>query len=398
MQILHPLKAIFFRKRTNKPSDIDSSQVSFDTFGLESGERESTVDIESKTPQKRLLSYPIRRYVQGQETVERPEAHVGKRHWIVGRGLCLYRRFNLSEVPFAERKNALSVRILQWSPFLQTGQYVSWKGDIAQVWIWDELLRLEEMHSMGVNSAVAFPESVLNPQPEDDIPQLVACKEGVEGRIWNEGVLMASRWWKNAPRHQEWTRFLLGNDVAPGAAPPLVESFEWLPRPWARRSSGFDVFDVRTERFWIIIGLLVFSGIFMWKGVELWRLHESIATLEPELKVLSQQARPLKNARAKALQYKEQGALLLKVAGYSSPLKLFHQVVHLFPTTEVAIEEWRYTKDELEFIIKGKNLAPVSYINAFQDSPFFTEVTAEKLNSGKLRMHMKLNSWDDLHE
>ncbi len=382
----------------NKSSDIDSSQLPFEDSELESVSKGIDNGESEKKSRKWAISYPVRRYVQGLETVERPEAHVGKRHWILGRGLCLYRTFNLSEVPFAERRNALSVRILQWSPFLQTGQYISWKADIAQVWIWDELLRLEEMHSIGLNSAIAFPESVLNPPSEDDTPQLVACREGVEGRIWNDGLLVASRWWKNAPQPQEWIQFLVANDMAPGTSLPPVEHFDWLPSPWARRSSGFDVFDVRTERFWIIIALLLFSAIFTWKGVELWRLHDSIATLEPELKVLSQQARPLKNARAKALQYKDQGKLLLQIAGYPSPLELFHEVVNRFPTPEVVIVEWRYSKSELDFVIKGQDLAPVTYINAFQESPMFSEITADKQGADNLHMHMKLNPRGDLHE
>ena len=281
------------------------------------------------------------------------------------------------------------------SPFLQTGQYISWKGDYAQVWIWDELLRMEEMQSLGVNSASVLPESVLNPPSDSDIPQLVACKEGYEGRVWKEGLLVASRWWNDVPRLQDWSRFLIANDVSPGTSIPSADTFEWLPVPWARRSSGLDALDVRTEKFWIIIGLLVFSAIFIWEGVVLWRLHDSIATLEPEMKVLSQQARPIKNARAKALQYKNEARQLLDLASYPSPLELFHEAVRRFPVNSVAIIDWRYTKDELEITLQGKDMTPVAFINSFQESPMFRDVTAEKSGQDRLRMHMLLNSQDD---
>ena len=83
-----------------------------------------------------------RRYLQADKKVIPPEnRNIGAKQWVVGRDLCVYRLFHLPDVPGTERKSAIDIHIRQWSPFADTGSYVVWKDDIAQVWIWDEYKR-----------------------------------------------------------------------------------------------------------------------------------------------------------------------------------------------------------------------------------------------------------------
>ena len=42
-------------------------------------------------------------------------------HWIVGRGLRMYRREDFANVPRGKRRSALALKLPVWSPFERTG-------------------------------------------------------------------------------------------------------------------------------------------------------------------------------------------------------------------------------------------------------------------------------------
>ena len=58
-------------------------------------------------------------------------------HWIVGRGLCMYRSEDFGNVPRNKRRAALDLKLPLWSPFANTGHHCVWEGGKAMVWFWD---------------------------------------------------------------------------------------------------------------------------------------------------------------------------------------------------------------------------------------------------------------------
>ena len=84
-----------------------------------------------------------------------------------------------------------------------------------------------------IGDLVLFPNG--NPTAEEDGSRLVVCREGCEGQIWVNGLLAASRWWRQDPSVLEWRRFLLGNDGPPEEEDSTPIEAPWLNKPWGKR-------------------------------------------------------------------------------------------------------------------------------------------------------------------
>ena len=60
--------------------------------------------------------------------------------------------------------------------------------------------------------------------------RLVKCLEGVEGQIWGDGSLVASRWWPDVPNQSQWVVFLRSARLKPNEislSPPSLEEVPW---------------------------------------------------------------------------------------------------------------------------------------------------------------------------
>src|SRR5690606_15340884 len=65
--------------------------------------------------------------------------------------------------------------------------------------------------------------------------RLAQMSDGVEGQVWKNGLLEATRWWPAAPSSRDWATFLraAGLDLTQTAldVPQATES-EFLTQPW----------------------------------------------------------------------------------------------------------------------------------------------------------------------
>ena len=70
-------------------------------------------------------------------------------YWIVGRELLIFKSVDLDSVPSAHRAQVLAQNVIRLSPFHSTGHYAREKEGMAEVWMWDESLRLETLGAIG---------------------------------------------------------------------------------------------------------------------------------------------------------------------------------------------------------------------------------------------------------
>lgn len=132
-------------------------------------------------------------------------------YWIVGRELLIYKSISLLAVPKAHRRQVLTQNITRLSPFQSTGHYVIEKEAVAEVWVWDEAQRLEELGRVVDGSAYleprlqrleAIPETLLfKPKLTGTFEQPMA--EGVELQVWKERRLTNSSWQANGEAEEE---------------------------------------------------------------------------------------------------------------------------------------------------------------------------------------------------
>ena len=97
----------------------------------------------------------------------------------------------------------------------------------AGLWAWSGDQKIEDGKS--ITTRRCLPETMAR-IPMNEGARLVPCGEGVEGEIWHNGVLTASRWWPVTPSLRDWQLFLRAGKHAPTdhtQSVPVAQHVAW---------------------------------------------------------------------------------------------------------------------------------------------------------------------------
>lgn len=300
--------------------------------------------------------------------------------WILSRGLCLYRPFKVKDIPAADYQNALQLKIRQWSPFEETGQYMAWQDDTVQVWIWDAAGQKRAAEEMAVKKARPIPETLLHPPASSDGMRLLSCLDGVEGQFWRDGRLRAARWWPAFPSAAEWTLFQRACQLPATPLPAAPQALSWLEKPWLKAQRNLNLYrlDAKHKQLGWQLALCLLCAAAGWQLAALWQWRSANAALREEIAALTAQVEPLLTAREKALDHQSAIERLLALAPYPKQLPMMAAIAEKFPDASSArLLEWRYGIDTLDFTLQGDNLDPRVYVANFQTMPYFHDVTTQ---------------------
>ncbi len=135
----------------------------------------------------------------GQKSVLKSGGLLGQSISVVPRAHSSFRRVRLSGASNDAIK-ALELKILKEANAGQSGYKIvkSPHANFANVWMFDK----DTYDGMRV-----LPESLLYPNLQHGA-RLIECIEGVEGQVWENNELVASRWWVQPPAESQWMSFL----------------------------------------------------------------------------------------------------------------------------------------------------------------------------------------------
>jgi hypothetical protein len=320
-----------------------------------------------------------RRYWQRSDGVTPPDSGRGRREWILGRSLCHYSSFvlpaGLSQV---KREAALRLKVLEWSPFQDPGMLVDWHADRAGVWVWDRQAIDDAIRAAGETPRRirVLPDSTIV-EPATDGVRLVAGLEGLEGQVWRNETLIASRWWPSSPNGSEWLRFqraasVHGEEIR--AQPPAPVTPEVRAVPWVR-SAGLGlarIYEIGPVRLAAAAGTVLLLPI-LYHGATLAKVVGAAGRAEAELVRAREDAAPVAIARGAALADLDcVDALLARVGGQ-------------LPANGTALGDWTFQNGDLRFTLT--NQAPLDasfFVRLFEASHLFERVTAEPSGDGRL--------------
>ena len=306
---------------------------------------------------------------------------------MLSRPLYRYARFDLKSVPKPQRTQALELQIQQWTPFNKTGWYLLWDKEEAQVWAWDAD-RVETAILDGKlkpNSTPIVPETLLHRGLEEGV-YLVTCMEGVEGQVWSKHSLISSRWWPKMPDIGEWTNFQRDAGTFPenqsnGVPDPLP--LHWEESPWARSAalSRSAMYGAGMEQRVIPAIALCLFAVTLWYGAQLIKLQSAISEQDAALETLNQQARPIIEARAHALEALSRIKTLQATDPYPDQLSLLGKVAESLPKDGAYLKEWEFLNGKLKLLVASPNkLVSSEIIKLFQSSDVFKNVQASPTN------------------
>lgn len=332
------------------------------------------------------MLFAPKRYLQYTDGVSLLQNGRNGTQWVMARALCYFRCFDLSAVPARERDQALQLQIAQWSPVLDYGNYCAWKGDKVQVWLWDKTMQQVAQQAQGLKSAHCLPETLLHPIGSEGL-RYVQLEQGLEAQIWAEGVLLASHWWAKPPTLFQWQRFLRTHRLA------LREIAEAQPVPWLSKAWARHKASLQSSRFLqegLLLGVIgsILVGFFAWSAVSLSKWQQAVADLNTQQSALSAQVEPILAQRRDALNQLQTVQTLLNLDAYPSTLALLNEVAKNLPQQSRLIG-FTYQPGKLSFTVHARKIDPRFYVNTFEKSPYFREVTTEN-GANPLQLVLKM--------
>lgn len=296
--------------------------------------------------------------------------------WVVSRSFCVYSTLDGAVVPARKRQGFVDMAIARLAPFPDPQSHVEWVGDRAMVWAWSksQVLALDDAQP----PRRCIPETLYRGQPQADGEELVAMAEGLEGRVWRDGVLVASREWTDQPVLQDWNEFRRGAGLAPASSIPEVMPYPLAERVWQSRRAAGNMGDILGQQRELLSMLAIGSvaavlsallvGAIALK-VSVWQVDRDIAQREQALgDVLA--------ARDKAQADAAIARKLMTLRPPAGQIELLALVSPLMGGTW-QLSQWRMADaDHLEVKAKMPSADPRAIVAAWEKSGRFSEVSA----------------------
>ena len=318
-----------------------------------------------------------------------------QRHWIVGRGLCMYRCEEFGHVPRAKRRPALELKLQVWSPFDATGFHCVWTGSTAMLWFWDA----ETVHGQTgerpadrKNTERVLPETVFFPRKADGV-YLQACHEGFELQDWRADVLRDAFWFAQRPDANQIDWFLARRGIT-AADPdvPCVPPSAFDSEPWTGRMSPSAWLETN-ERAVVAACVLVLAMAALWQEGRFRKLRHLTQTAEAAFSRIQDEVAPLVRARNELVRLRTRNHALSDLLANPSQAYLMNEVDRTLPSPSATFHEWRYRRGELSVLVEDEAPDPIAYVRALEAHPLFHHVKAEPgLKADRLKISMEVDA------
>ena len=313
-------------------------------------------------------------------------------HWILGRGLCMYRCENFDHVPRARREAAVRLQVPGWSPFDRTEHYVVWAGGDAMVWYWDadavdrQALRAQIVEA-GADPAhcIVLPETVFRPRQTDGLC-VQQCAEGFEFQYWQGGLLRSAVWSLDQPSAQRRALFA----ERQGVSGEVVEIDELLAEPWAAQMSPREWLVANELR--VAAGLvLVLSTLMIWQEGRHWRLALAGQGAERDFAAIQEEVAPFMAARNAHRRLSGINDRLDAVLREPSQAYLMGLIDQTLPSPDARFAAWHYQQGELKVVVEDADADPVQYVRLMEALPALADVRVEQARGrGRVELTMQV--------
>lgn len=296
---------------------------------------------------------------------------------IISRGLCHYERMT-------KLASGLSLRAIQAvrlsanarTPAPDPGFHFDDRGQELGVWSWDKSI----LDPLGDFDGQVIPESLLH-DPLDQGTRLIACIDGVEGQIWQNGQLKHSRWWPNAPSPSDWALFLRAARYEGTSDMPETTQLEFLPTPprsnLFERALQFDGLHWRDIAAIIVFLLLVPSLYLGGQWVSLSFEHNRLSR---QLAELSEASAPLVEAQRSVQATSAELAAYSQELNYVHPGQLMAALIGIADAQSIFLEEFDLREGTITAVLNAEDneaFSPSDLVTALEANQEFQDVSVE---------------------
>lgn len=227
--------------------------------------------------------------------------------------------------------------------------------------------------------------------------RLVKCLLGVEGQVWDNGILVASRWWNQEPSAEEWVSFIRSTS--------LEFEYDIFTKPTSEivtYRNNFPIIGIDKYNFEDVItpkrvGLLAsIIALFSLSLVSTKYFHHSttLSTIEREKTVVSTEANIILSKRRQALANISRIQKYKDVAPGRSFIGALGDLSTIFQDQNVTIRDLNVKDNEIEIRMLGNNNARVPELVAKLEkthSLMNVSITTDRQNSLLIKAQLTNN-------
>lgn len=301
--------------------------------------------------------------------------------WVLSRALCRFGRFDLKQVPPAQRHGAIRLRISEWTTFAQTGTCVVLQGDDALIWIWDETPVQQAIlaANLGRRRPAIIPETLLH-SVHEEATVLLRCLDGYEGQVWRAHQLQSSRWWPAEPDQSAWSAFLRDSGLPPGSK-PAIEAPPLSNQAWATPASLESSADWQSEPLFVMSGVLLLGAVTLWTAAELFHYDAALQARKTQLTSFEEAAQPIQQARQSALEESKRIEFLQGLDTYPPIPYLLAEIGRRLPKDGTYLKEFDFQKGRVKLVLAASAKPQTTLlVKAFQESGWFKDVQSTGSN------------------
>ena len=312
-------------------------------------------------------------------------------HWIVGRGLCIFRCETFENVARSRRRAALLLQVPVWSPFERTGHYAHWHGATAMVWLWDAS-KLDPSQSPAASALATGgtyrfrPEPMFLPRKADGV-HLQNCAHGVDLQTWQDGVLTDSFWFSEPPGAAAIAR-VLGTEPTDIRAGPTTSP---TTEPWPAPVAPVEWLQAN-ERTLVASGLLALTVAAAGLETRVWTVYAGAAGAADRIAALEGDLGPMLTDRTAFLDMRRRNAGLAGLLAQPSQAVLIGLVDRAIPNETATFYRWTYQNGELAVVVEDAALSPLDYIERLEREPRFEQVRVQLVGNDRLEISLQVKA------
>lgn len=301
---------------------------------------------------------------------------------LVARSLLRLRLVSLpTEVPVADRWGALRAQAMAWQPFERAHLRIGLRQHHGLLVAWDAALLEDVAQQLGVAPEAIqwLPEVALHDPPTG--LQLIQGEDGVEARCADEGQLLHSRWWPQAPDAVQWSEFLRTVPAAwAGSLLPALQTPEPAARPWIDlRPIEEDASQQRRqERWWVAaVGLALALASIPALRAQV-DLRTQRADLDAQLRAQEQASDPLRKLQQRAVALNDQARRLAAELDGPQPLRVLAHLAETLPRDGVLLREFDLEGQRLRLVLEVvPGVSRGALVSKLQQGGWFAEVVEQ---------------------
>jgi hypothetical protein len=315
--------------------------------------------------------------------------------------MCLYLPVDASKLPSKQRMAYVALAVRRAAPFPDPEFDVLWLQGHAAVWYWSRERAVAAANGAAV-SRYRAEALYLGSIPDADAEQLLAVPAapvavededaGFEARIWRQGRLLASRWWRTLPDDAAWELFARGAGLeATHPRPdPVFAPLRDHPLSADRRR----LFDSAARMRAPLVGAIATVAclaLLAWQGAGV--VHAVVATssVEGRISVLSARMEKIIAAREKADAASARIDALLALRAPASQVRLLGEVKRLTPGKWLMLAWTQPSPEVLQVTLQATDADASAIVAAWESSPLLQDVSlASSDRPGELTISAKL--------